>query len=203
MNRPQPQTAIPTSTPRAHLLRALASVVWAVVLTVTVSGGTSSGSVPVLAIAVLVSYPLIDVVASLVELRARREQARATESRLLLVNTVFSLVTAIGLGVAAGDGPGAALRVFGVWALLTGLIQVGSAVARRRRGDRGQWPMILSGGISSVAGLAFFQMGGQAEPALTVLAGYAVAGAVFLLVSVGLRRSPRDSEDKRVLTANQ
>lgn len=183
----------PHSTLRPYVVRAAVSVLWAVLLAVTLATSGSSAPVPALVIALLVAYPIVDLVASLVELRERRSGASATPS-LLVLNAAISVVTAVALGVAAGHSAGAALRVFGIWALLAGLIQLSTAVARRRSGHRGQWPMILSGSISAVAGVSFFQMGGHAEPALTGLAGYAVAGAVFLLIAVHRRRTPRDAE---------
>ncbi|MEU4745949.1 hypothetical protein AB0G02_36565, partial [Actinosynnema sp. NPDC023658] len=54
-------------------------------------------------------------------------------------------------------------------------------VGRRRVG--GQWPMILSGGISVLAGASFITTASGADPSLSALAGYAVLGGVFFLVS--------------------
>jgi uncharacterized membrane protein HdeD (DUF308 family) len=55
------------------------------------------------------------------------------------------------------------------------------AVGRRRLG--GQWPLVLSGGISVLAGTAFALMAGAPGAALTGVAGYATLGGVFFLVS--------------------
>jgi uncharacterized membrane protein HdeD (DUF308 family) len=90
-------------------------------------------------------------------------------------------VAAVGLVFAATSGIPATLRVWGVWAVLAGAVQL--AVALRRRGLGGQWPMILSGGISVLAGASFVAMASQDAPSLTNLAGYAAIGGVFFLVS--------------------
>jgi hypothetical protein len=47
----------------------------------------------------------------------------------------------------------------------------------------GQWAMILSGGISVLAGASFIRSGAQDNPSLTALAGYAALGGIFFLVS--------------------
>ncbi|MCW2817259.1 MAG: hypothetical protein JWR42_46, partial [Marmoricola sp.] len=47
----------------------------------------------------------------------------------------------------------------------------------------GQWPMILSGGISVLAGGAFIVQSGTPAASLTSLAGYATLGGIFFLVS--------------------
>jgi hypothetical protein len=47
----------------------------------------------------------------------------------------------------------------------------------------GQWAMIASGGISTLAGASFAAQAGAADANLTSLAGYAFLGGVFFLVS--------------------
>ena len=50
--------------------------------------------------------------------------------------------------------------------------------------------MILSGGISVVAGTGFIVQAGGPKPSLTSLAGYATLGGIFFLISaIRLRRS--------------
>jgi uncharacterized membrane protein HdeD (DUF308 family) len=55
------------------------------------------------------------------------------------------------------------------------------AVLRYRLG--GQWAMILSGGISVIAGGDFIAMAGGPHPSLTGVAGYATLGGIFFLIS--------------------
>jgi hypothetical protein len=57
----------------------------------------------------------------------------------------------------------------------------------------GQWAMIVSGGISTVAGLSFIAMAAQDDPSLTVVAGYAVLGGVFFLISAIILGRPARS----------
>ncbi|MFC4852787.1 hypothetical protein [Actinophytocola glycyrrhizae] len=94
---------------------------------------------------------------------------------------MVSLVAAAGLAIAATTGIPAILRVWGTWAIVSGIIQL--FVGTRRTALGGQWPMILSGAISTVAGTAFILQAAQDGAALSVLAGYATAGGVFFLVS--------------------
>jgi uncharacterized membrane protein HdeD (DUF308 family) len=68
-----------------------------------------------------------------------------------------------------------------VWAIVAGLIQLGVAVARRSMG--GQWPMIVSGGISALAGGSFIAAASADNPVLTNAIGYAIPGAIFFLIS--------------------
>jgi uncharacterized membrane protein HdeD (DUF308 family) len=84
-----------------------------------------------------------------------------------------------------------ALRVWGAWAILAGAIQLIVGLRRRRLG--GQWPMIISGGLSTVVGASFIAMAGQDDPSLSNLAGYAVLGGVFFLISaIRLGRAAAD-----------
>ncbi|MFC4118982.1 hypothetical protein [Nonomuraea zeae] len=148
------------------------AVVWAILLFLT---GPGSGPVSV---ALLVIYPLFDVAAAIVDLRTSKT-ARPTTA--LYVNLALSLLAAIGLAVTAASGVAGALRVWGAWAITAGIVQLIVAVNRRRLG--GQWPMILSGAISTLAGTTFILQAGTPTASLTTLAGYATIGGVFFLIS--------------------
>ncbi|MGW2472852.1 hypothetical protein [Streptomyces sp. NPDC001665] len=157
---------------RLYFVRAAFALLWALVMF-----ATADGISPVVA-ALLVLYPLFDVGAAVVDARA----SRATRSRALLyVNMAVSLAAAAGVGIAAASGIPAVLRVWGAWAVAAGLVQLVVAVPRRSMG--GQWPMILSGGISVLAGASFVGSAGADDPSLTGAIGYAVPGGVFFLVS--------------------
>ena len=126
----------------------------------------------------LVVYPLFDVAAAIVDARA----SRATGSPVLLyVNVVISLLAAAGLAVAGASGIPAVLRVWGAWAIVAGLVQLGVGIGRRTMG--GQWPMIISGGISVLAGGSFIAGASADNPMLTNAAGYAIPGAIFFLIA--------------------
>jgi uncharacterized membrane protein HdeD (DUF308 family) len=148
------------------------ALVWAVLLFLT---GPASGPVST---ALLVIYPLFDVAAAVVDLRSSKA---ARPAAALYVNLALSLLTAVGLAVTAASGVPAVLRVWGAWAITAGIVQLIVAVSRRRLG--GQWAMILSGAISTVAGTAFVLQAGTPTASLTSLAGYATAGGVFFLIS--------------------
>lgn len=148
------------------------AIVWAALMFAV--GSTLSP----ITIGLLVLYPLFDVAAAVVDFRSSRT-ARPTVG--LYVNMALSLLTAIGLAVAVTSGVPAVLRVWGVWAITAGIVQLIVAIRRYRLG--GQWAMILSGGISVFAGTGFFMMAGTPDVAPNRVAGYAVLGGIFFLIS--------------------
>ncbi len=170
-----------TSTDRTGIARGLRNlyyvrfgfaVVWAALLAL------NAASLSPVSIALLVLYPLFDVAAAVVDFR-RSATARPTAG--LYTNMALSLLTAVGLGIAVTSGVPAVLVVWGVWAITAGAVQLIVAVTRYRLG--GQWAMILSGGISTLAGSGFLLQSGAPGASLTNLAGYATLGGVFFLVS--------------------
>ena len=190
-----PLTLAPTF--RLHLVRAVVALVWAGLLVAALSAGgalTPQESLPALAVALLILYPLIDVVASLLDARTHRRTGTGRNATTQVANAAVSTVAAVAVAVTASHGADAVLRVFGVWAVLTGLVQLVLGLLRRRGGTPGQWPMILSGGISTLAGLGFTRMAARSELDLVPLAGYAAFGAVFFLLAAWRLRSSRGSE---------
>ena len=148
------------------------AVVWAGLVVLTASALT-----PV-SIALLVVYPLFDFAAAVVDFRS----SGTTRPRVpLYANMALSLLAATGLAVAVTSGIPDVLRVWGAWAITAGIVQL--VVAVLRRGLGGQWAMILSGGISAVAGTSFILQAAGAGASLTTVAGYATLGGVFFLVS--------------------
>lgn len=157
---------------RLYFVRFAFAIAWAALLVVA---GRQLG--PVAAVLVVL-YPLFDVAAAVVDARA----SGAASSRWgLYLNMTISLLAAIGLGIAAASGVPAVLIVWGAWAVVAGLIQLVVGITRRALG--GQWPMMLSGGISVIAGTSFVLMAGAPDPALVTVAGYATLGGIFFLVS--------------------
>jgi uncharacterized membrane protein HdeD (DUF308 family) len=165
-------TATAVSLRNLYFVRFGFAIVWAALMFAV---GKSLGPVT---IGLLVLYPLFDVAAAVVDFRSSRT-ARPTVG--LYLNMALSLLTAIGLAVAVTSGIPAVLRVWGVWAITAGIVQLVVAVRRYRLG--GQWAMILSGGISVFAGTGFFLMAGGPNAMLTSLAGYATLGGIFFLAS--------------------
>jgi uncharacterized membrane protein HdeD (DUF308 family) len=125
-------------------------------------------------VTLLILYPAFDVAAAIFD-------ARSTRDRALYVNIVISAAAAIGLAVAAAGDIPAVLRAWGAWAIVAGLVQLFVAL-QRRRALGGQWAMILSGGISVLAGAGFLAQAGSAT-SMKVCAGYAALGGVFFLIS--------------------
>jgi uncharacterized membrane protein HdeD (DUF308 family) len=160
------------------------AVVWAAAF------AAAASTLNALSIALLVLYPVVDLAAAVID----RQSSRGTKAPpVLWVNMALSLLAAIGLAIAAASGTSAALIVWGAWAITAGLVQLTVATTRRALG--GQWPMILSGGISALAGIAFIVMGTAPEPSITGLAGYAVLGGIFFLISaLRLGRAARKAD---------
>ncbi|MEO3767274.1 hypothetical protein [Streptomyces sp. B5E4] len=146
------------------------AVIWAVLVALTASTLNPAS------VALLVIYPVFDVVAAVVDFRTPGARPRA----LLRVNMALSLLTAVGLAAAVASDIPDVLRVWGAWAITAGIVQLAVALSRYRLG--GQWAMILSGGISTLAGARFLMTADGAD-SLTSLAGYATLGGVFFLIS--------------------
>ncbi|MDG4794744.1 hypothetical protein [Micromonospora sp. WMMD1082] len=157
---------------RLYFVRFVFAITWAIVMFTT---ATQLGP---LTVALLVLYPLFDVAAAIVDARASRTTGSPT---LLYANVAVSLLAAVGLAIAGASGIPAVLRVWGAWAIVAGLIQLLVGVTRRRMG--GQWSMIVSGGISVLAGGVFIASAAADNPALTNAIGYAIPGAIFFLIS--------------------
>jgi uncharacterized membrane protein HdeD (DUF308 family) len=157
---------------RLYFARFGFALIWAVVLFATAS------SIGPVSATLLGIYPLFDMGAAIVDVRS----ARASRSAVgLAVNIAISALAAVGLVFAIAADIPAVLRVWGVWAVVAGLVQL--LVARRRRALAGQWAMIASGAISTLAGISFFAQAAAAHPSLRNLAGYALLGGVFFLVA--------------------
>ncbi len=148
------------------------AVVWAGLIALTAS------TLNPVSIVLLVSYPLFDVAAAVIDFRG---SANTRPRAPLYVNMALSLLAAVGLAVAVTSGIPEVLRVWGVWAITAGVVQLIVAILRYRLG--GQWAMILSGGISVLAGSSFILMAGGATASLINVAGYATLGGVFFLTS--------------------
>jgi uncharacterized membrane protein HdeD (DUF308 family) len=172
---------------RTALARAVAALVWAAALVIAVGDDvpTTASDVPTLVALLLAAYPLIDALSSATEAAA----ARGAAIRLPLVNATISAAASVGLAIAAfGADAGAALAVFGAWASVSGALQLGVAITRRRAGSR-EVAMIVSGGLSTIAGVTFVAASAQHAAHLASLAGYAALGAVLFLVWAA-RRTP-------------
>jgi hypothetical protein len=75
------------------------------------------------------------------------------------INAVVSLAVAAAVAIALPDMH-RVLAVFGAWAILSGLLQLGAALGRWKSLGA-QWAMILSGAQSALAGAFFIFQAGQ------------------------------------------
>ncbi|MEJ2885202.1 hypothetical protein [Actinomycetospora aeridis] len=164
---------------RLYLARSGFALVWAVLLFAT------SSSVGVVTAVLLVLYPVVDVVAAVIDARSSRVEAAGGAARGvstgLAVNIAISALAAIGVALTVTSDVPAVLRVWGAWAVVAGVVQLVVALRRRRVG--GQGAMIASGGLSVLAGVSFVLMASDAGASLVAVAGYALLGGVFFAVS--------------------
>lgn len=157
-----------------YFLRAAFSVSWvAAALTV----GQHSFAV---AAALLIIYPAWDAAANVVD---AAKSGGLANNRSQAINGTASSVMTIAVILALTMSMNWVLGAFGLWAIFSGLLQLGTAL-RRWKTSGGQWAMILSGGQSAVAGALFmFQAQMPQEPSISTVAGYAGVGAFYFLVS--------------------
>ncbi|WP_028749645.1 DUF308 domain-containing protein [Rhizobium mesoamericanum] len=157
-----------------YFTRAAFSVLW-VAAAFTV--GQHSFAV---AAALLIIYPAWDAAANVVD--AVRSGGFAV-NRSQTINVTASSIMTIVVILALTMSMNWVLGAFGLWAIFSGLLQLGTAL-RRWKTSGGQWAMILSGGQSAVAGALFiFQAQMPQEPSISTVAGYAGVGAFYFLVS--------------------
>lgn len=170
---------------RIYLTRGLIAIAWSIAF------ATVQNELTAISVALLILYPVIDVVASVADVR----ESRGTPAHeLQLFNTSLSAATAVALGLAAISGIGAVLFVFGLWAIIAGAAQVVVALSRRRVLGW-QWPSLLAGSFSVIAGATYLPVALGDAPTLTMLVVYTAAGGTFfvlqsLLLAWRRRRRP-------------
>jgi uncharacterized membrane protein HdeD (DUF308 family) len=133
-----------------------------------------------IAAVLLIAYPAWDALANYADAAATGGLGR---NRIQSINAIVSLITALAVALTLPKGMNSVLAVFGVWAILSGLLQLGTGL-RRWKSHGAQWAMILSGGQSALAGAFFIvQAQGPMTPSIGTIAGYAAVGAIYFLVS--------------------
>ena len=177
------------SSRRIAIVRAVLALVWAAALVIAVGDEvpSTSSDVPVAAAALLASYPAIDIVASIAG-----ALGTGASARVLYVNAAIGVLAIAALGVTAfGADAGATLAAFGSWAAVSGAIQFAVAIHVRRTEGR-QLPMLVSGGLSTIAGLGFLASSGMDDAHLAGVGGYMALGAVlYLLWAYRSRTAPQ------------
>jgi hypothetical protein len=174
---------------RYYLTRAAFSAAW------VASALTLAAHNPVLGAVWLLIYPLWDAAANAVD--ATRNGGLG-QNRTQALNAVISLATALAVLIALQMSLQTVLLVFGAWAILSGLLQLATAIGRSRTSGA-QWAMVLSGAQSALAGTFFILQAQQDVPAvIPTIAGYAGFGAfyflisaLFLIIGERLRRHPQ------------
>ena len=189
-NRAAPDAPPSRDVPRRiAIVRAVLALVWAAGLVIAVGDQVPStnSDVPFAAAALLASYPAIDVVASI----AAALGADAA-GRVLRINAAISALAIVAIGATAfGADAGATLAAFGAWAAVSGAIQLAVALHRRRTEGR-QLPMIVSGGLSTIAGIGFLATSGMDDAKLASVGGYIALGALlYLLFAYRSRTAPQ------------
>jgi uncharacterized membrane protein HdeD (DUF308 family) len=190
VNRAAPDASPSRDVPqRIAIVRAVLGLVWAAALVIAVGDAVPStdSDVPIAAAALLASYPAIDVIASIAAALGTDASAR-----VLRINAAISALAIAAIAATAfGADAGATLAAFGAWAAVSGAIQFGVAVHRRRTEGR-QLPMIVSGGLSTIAGISFLAASGKDDAQLAALGGYMALGALlYLLFAYRNRTAPR------------
>jgi uncharacterized membrane protein HdeD (DUF308 family) len=158
---------------RLYLGRGVLAVAWALAF------AKAHGDLDAAAVTLLVAYPLIDAVSSLIDHRATPD---GSERRVIAFNGVLSTLAAVALGFAGAGGVAPVLHVFGAWALVSGAAQV--AVGVRRRGPElgKQWPTLISGALSFLVGITYNIQAAGDNPSLDVLSVYATGGGVWFIL---------------------
>ena len=186
-NRATPHTPPSRDAPqRIAIARAVLALVWAAALVIAAGDHVPStnSDVPIAAAALLASYPAIDAVASVAA-----ALGKDASERVLRGNAAISAIAVAAIGATAfGADAGATLAAFGAWAAVSGAIQFGVAVQRRRAGSR-QLPMIVSGGLSTIAGISFLAASGMDDAHLAIVGGYMALGALLYLLSAHRSRT--------------
>jgi uncharacterized membrane protein HdeD (DUF308 family) len=173
-----PETPHSTDTTRwlrsYYTLRGAVSIVW------VAAALTIGATVPAVAATLLLIYPAWDALANVVDAQHNGGLRRnPTQTFNAIVSGVATVAVAIGLAV----GMHAVLAVFGVWAALSGLLQLATAVRRWKRSGA-QWVMVLSGAQSAAAGAMFLRQSTAPEvPNVAGIAFYVAFGAFYFLVS--------------------
>jgi uncharacterized membrane protein HdeD (DUF308 family) len=158
-----------------YTIRALFSAAW------VASAFTIGQSQPLLGIILLVAYPAWDALANCVD-AMRTGGFRANPSQTL--NAAVSAIVTLAVAVTVGSDVHTAIGAIGVWAALAGILQLATGI-RRWRNARAQWPQLLSGAQSTLAGAHFLVK--AARPAMSVgvadVAPYAAFGAFYFAIS--------------------
>ncbi|WP_413733561.1 DUF308 domain-containing protein [Sodalis sp. RH21] len=157
-----------------YFLRAGVSVAWIVLAVLIGKHNPTIGAV------LLVLYPAWDALANYIDARKNGGLGANPPQKF---NFIVSIVVAIAIGWALTTSMEATIKVFGIWAIFSGLLQLATAV-RRWKTSGGQWAMILSGAQSALAGVFMFKQASSGIPLdVSIVAPYAGFGVLYFLIS--------------------
>jgi uncharacterized membrane protein HdeD (DUF308 family) len=166
-----------------YFVRAAFALVWALGLLSLI---TMPAFVPFL----LILYPAFDAGSSLYDAYVHRASKNTLVQK---TNVAISIITVIAVLIVFSMGVPAILRVFGVWAILTGGIELVTAI-RRWKELSGQAVLVFGGAVSVIAGISFIVSAGKPSFGLSSLAGYALMGSwQFLFSALRLIKQARQN----------
>ncbi|WP_343550530.1 DUF308 domain-containing protein [Pantoea sp.] len=157
-----------------YFLRAGVSILWIVLAVVLGKHHPMIGAV------LLVIYPAWDALANVIDARRSGGLSKNPPQKF---NFIVSVIVAIAIAGALTISMNATIKVFGLWAIFSGVLQL-SASVRRWKTSSGQWAMILSGAQSTLAGVFMFKQASSAMMLdVTTVAPYAAFGVLYFLIS--------------------
>lgn len=157
-----------------YYLRTLFSLIW------VAAAFTVGRHSPTSAALLLIIYPAWDALANYID---SQKSGGFGKNRMQAINILVSTFTTAAVILSLRESMNAVIAVFGGWAILSGLLQLGAA-AQRWKNNNAQWSMVLSGAQSMLAGAFFvFQSQLPVPPSVINIAGYAAFGAFYFLVS--------------------
>jgi Short repeat of unknown function (DUF308) len=159
-------------------IRAAGSVIW-ILLAIFI--GKSN---PTLGAVLFVVYPAWDALANFIDARRSGGLSQNPPQKF---NFIMSVIVSLAIIWSLSAGISTTIKVFGVWAIFSGVLQL-LAAARRWKTSNGQWPMILSGAQSCLAGLFMFKQAssGVALDVTTVVPYVAFGVFYFLIAAISL-----------------
>ncbi len=155
-----------------YYVRAAFNIIWVTLISIY------ANSSPEITAALLIIYPIWDVVGTIADILINRGTGSLMPQ---YVNLAMSSIAAIAVGFAIRDGVPQALIVFGIWAMIAGIIQLITGL-QRQKALGGQWPIIISGGQSTIGGLSFIVLS-NSPLGLASLAGYSAFGAFYFILA--------------------
>lgn len=162
-----------TALRKLYITRVAFSLIWIALVTTVAKTNVTVATI------LFIIYPAWDVVATFFDIKANPP---AVNKGPQYVNIGIGVLTTIAVIITLQSGIPAALMVFGVWAFLTGLIQLVLGI-RRRKYFEGQWPMIISGAQSMLAGGFIISTAHNPNQGVASLAGYSAFGAFYFALA--------------------